>query len=168
MANIRPSQPSGYAYLTRAAIDATPIPQRCREASAVVLERIARGGGETRWYLITTPADLSEVIELLRPGSAVSFYFDGRIAESDPTSAKDEILAIAARDINAVVAAYGDEPELRVDFVSGAADLADFVAELCPDERFLFGPFPGRDNDGFAAVTLDLPDPDGVVRPHPH
>jgi hypothetical protein len=28
--------------------------------------------------------------------------------------------------------------------------------------------YPGRDNDGESAITLDLPDADGVVRRHPH
>jgi hypothetical protein len=32
----------------------------------------------------------------------------------------------------------------------------------------MFGAFPGRDDDGERALTLPLPDADGVVRPHPH
>jgi hypothetical protein len=36
------------------------------------------------------------------------------------------------------------------------------------NEQLYFGPFPARDNDGQSAITLVLPDKDGVVRQHPH
>ena len=168
MTNARPRRPAGYATLARRAIEATPVPRLVRERPGIVLERHARGGGATTWYWIRSPADLSKVVELLRPGSAVSFYFDDRIAEGDPATVRDEIVAIAARDIDAVVAAYNGHPELRVDFPGGPLDLAEFVAELQPGETFLYGAFPARDNDGKQAVSVVLPDIDGVVRGHPY
>jgi hypothetical protein len=168
MSSYRATQPPGYATLARKSIEATTVPRLVRERSAIVLERYARGGGATSWYRIKSAEDLNQVVKLLRPGSAVSFYFDDRIAEGDPATARDEIVAIAARDINAVVAAYNGQPELRVDFPGGPSDLAEFVDELQPGETFLYGAYPGRDNDGKRAVSLVLPDVDGVVRGHPY
>jgi hypothetical protein len=31
-----------------------------------------------------------------------------------------------------------------------------------------YGATPDRENDGTHAVTVTLPDADGIVRPHPH
>jgi hypothetical protein len=42
---------------------------------AVVLERIARGGGATRWYLARTQEDSRRILRLLPSGSRVAFYF---------------------------------------------------------------------------------------------
>jgi hypothetical protein len=168
MSNFRPPLPPGYSTLARTAIEATPVPRLVAVGRAIVLERYARGGGATRWYWIRSAADLSQVVELLRPGSAVSFYFDDRIAVGDPITAGDEIVAIAARDINAVVAAHSGQPELRVDFPAGPLDLAEFVDELQPGDTFLYGAYPAADNDGKRAVSVVLPDADGVVRRHPY
>jgi hypothetical protein len=46
--------------------------------------------------------------------------------------------------------------------------LLDFVSALAPSTLFFFGQFPARDNDGDSAITVILPDTDGVVRDHPH
>jgi hypothetical protein len=43
----------------------------------VVLERIARGAGATRWYLARGDQDVRRIFTLLGPGSRVTFYFGG-------------------------------------------------------------------------------------------
>ena len=47
-------------------------------------------------------------------------------------------------------------------------DLAEFMSTVAPTSQVLFGAFPNRDNDGTRALTVTLPDLDGVVRSHPH
>jgi hypothetical protein len=45
----------------------------------VVLERLARAAGATKWYVLFNPAQVEEIAGGLSPGSSVSFYFDGRL-----------------------------------------------------------------------------------------
>src|SRR5215470_16023948 len=47
--------------------------------SAIVLERIARGGDAVNWYYCRDESSLFDVEKMLSPGSVVSFYFDQRI-----------------------------------------------------------------------------------------
>ena len=159
----------GYPKLARAAIERTQVPGRLAEQPAVVLERIARGAGATRWYLVERAEHLDLLAKELTPGSDLRFYFDGRIAEGTiDDDATKAILVIAAEAGDAVVAASTGGLELRVDFVSNRDELAVFVADVPTDARLFFGRFPGRDNDGVAAISMILPDNDGIVRGHPY
>ena len=73
------SEGAAYAAIARAVIDSTAAPDLLvRQAPAVVLERIARGGGTTNRFLLRTPNDLEALSNRPRPGSCVSFYFDDR------------------------------------------------------------------------------------------
>jgi len=139
-------------------------------SGAVVLERIARGAGGTRWYLLRDPGDVGSLADNLSPGSRVSFYFDGRLAlqEYDNTVAS-EILEIVKVDGEAVIATPRTENiEMEVEFIACDNELRDFAAALPPGASVVYGRFPADDDDGVRAVTLDLPDRDGIVRPHPH
>jgi Enolase C-terminal domain-like len=69
----------GFADIARAAIRASVVEKLLGSRPAVVLERIARGGGATRWYWLTTVDDLQGLCDKLSPGSVISFYFDERI-----------------------------------------------------------------------------------------
>jgi hypothetical protein len=60
-------------------LSATSIGERLETRCAVVLERIARGGGATKWYECADESRLPALISRFSPGSVVSFYFDGRI-----------------------------------------------------------------------------------------
>jgi hypothetical protein len=154
------------------ALRATAAPQLVVDApaGAVVLERIARGAGATRWFRVGDERDLEQLAGRLSPGSAVSFYFDGRLASRVyDLSVGRRLLAIAAQDGDAVIGRLGDDQfEINVEFVSGPAELEEYASELPSGAEVIYGRFPGRDNDGLRAVTIDLPDRDGVVRPHPH
>ena len=134
-----------------------------------MLERIARGGGATNWYVIQTADDLQTLAERLRPGSLVSFYFDDRLVIGPiDREARAAILEIAERDTSAVVGALDERDiQLTVDFPSSGSELDEFVTEH-EGATFVFGRFPSSDDDGSSAVTLTLPDADGVARPHPH
>jgi hypothetical protein len=153
-----------------AAIDSTPVVRQLAERPAVVLERLPRGGGATRWYLIRDVDQLSDLAGMLTPGSAVSFYFDGRIERKY----LDEDLVGVILDLvqvhgDAVVGVLSpDGVVIDVELVSGVGDLSEFLGATVDGTELFVGAFPGRDDDGVNAITLDLPDCDGVVRRHPH
>ncbi|MFC7480928.1 hypothetical protein ACFQX7_14080 [Luedemannella flava] len=135
-----------------------------------MLERIARGGGATRWFICRAPADLDAVAARLSPGSCVSFYFDQRMRREVFTAEVELQLRRIVGDANEVVICQEglDDPELDVELVYGFDELAEYTALLGDRSVIYFGPFPGRDDDGEAAITVVLPDSDGVVRAHPH
>ncbi|MGE3167175.1 MAG: hypothetical protein AB7O52_19895 [Planctomycetota bacterium] len=144
--------------------------RRLAETSAVVLERIARGGGATSWYYCSDETALSQVEARLSPGSVVSFYFDDRIKRGQYTHDLNEaVLRVLERDPDCVVGGLGsDQVEIDVCYVTGQEDLDEFVASL-PDDAILFhGAVPARDSDGVQAITVVIPDADGVIRDHPH
>lgn len=161
---------AAFAQIVRTAVFATPVPGLLADHPAVVLERTSPGAGATRWYYAVTRGDLEQVCEQLFPGSAVSFYFDGRI-ELRPWDDETEILVldlITATGDAVVGRRDPDGIEIAVDCVAGANELDDFADRLVPPTAIFVGAFPARDNDGADAVTIMLPDRDGVTRPHPH
>ena len=161
-----------YPVIALRAIEATSVPKLFarHRRGAVVLERIARGGGATRWYSLRDQEQLQSLAERVSPGSSVSFYFDDRVRVGQYSRELGrEILRIAKRDRDAVVGTpTADAIELDVEFIAGPRELDEYAASLTPGARVFYGPFPARDNDGDVAVTLDLPDADGIVRQHPH
>jgi hypothetical protein len=155
----------------RRALAATPVARLLEMRPAVVLDRIAFGAGATDWYHCPDQASLREIAQLLGPGSVVSFYFDGRIralnSVDDARSRAAEVLAAAGEEI--VVGALADDGlAIELDFPSGPTEVDEFLAEHASARHFFVGEFPGRDDDGVDAVTLTIPDLDGVVRAHPH
>lgn len=146
------------------------IIERLDANGAVVLERLARAAGQTNWYWCEDQNGLDQIVSALSPGSVVSFYFDGRIAKCAYTpQVKREIEDIARRDGDAVIGALcADGLRIECDFVSSGDEVEEFVAGGRERPFIYFGAFPSADNDGIAAVTVTLPDLDGVVRRHPH
>jgi hypothetical protein len=91
-----------------------------------------------------------------------------RDAERNNEIARAAILGIAEEDREAVVGVVSEQDiEVAVDFVGIAEELDAWLGEHA-GETIRCGRYPARDNDGEQAVTLDLPDRDGVVRSHPH
>lgn len=134
---------------------------------AVVLERLANGGGATNWYFVKY-SDTAQLLDLLAPGSSVSFYFDDRLQwlESGP-EIKSEVAGIVDRTGDAVVARLSSDIRLDAVVIAGPEDFdSEIGSNWAP--RVLIGPFPSTETDGLHAITLVLPDSDGVVRPHPH
>lgn len=172
---LRVSGPEGsidaFRVSLREAIGATAVPQLLATGSrqAVVLERIARGAGATRRFLLGDIEDLVLLEQRLSPGSLVSFYFDGRLAgDVYGPAVAEAVLGIARKDGDAVIGRVEDaELELDVEFVAGHAELEQYASALGQAD-VIYGRFPAADNDGERAVTITLPDRDGVIRPHPH
>lgn len=163
------STPS-YSPIALRAVEATAVPHLLQKSAAIALERLARGGGATRWYFVERPEQLTALANRLSPGSSISFYFDHRIAHGPFSSqVTAEILRVAADDGDAVVGQLGPNGlEIEMDFVAGRSDLDSASKLFGPGEHVFYGRFPARDNDSVNAVTIDLPDRDGVTRNHPH
>lgn len=156
--------------ITGQLLDAYGVVQRLHDASAVVLERIARGGGDTRWYCCDNVAALASVRDRFSPGSVVSFYFDDRmkrcLARDLPL---DEIDAIIAREGECIVGRVGhDGIEIEAQVIYTSAEIPVEFPDMRDGERLVYGPFPARNCDGWNAITFILPDDDGVFRAHPH
>lgn len=151
-------------------VNASGVRDRLLRSHAVVLERIARGAGATRWYWLEGVADVDRLVGWLAPGSVVSFYFDGRIGRaSSAAELRARCLEIVAASGGAVVGRLGvDGLEIRVEDVAGDASLSEFMADVDSDDVLFVGAFPAADDDGTDAITLVVPDADGIVRGHPH
>jgi hypothetical protein len=152
-----------------AAVHAADVARRLSDRPAVVLERIARGGGATRWFFLKSNDAVDQLCGRLSPGSVVSFYFDSRIRRGTfDDEVAGEILDLAAEHGDAVVGWLSDdELEIMVDIIAGPNELSEVGPGLAGGQVF-YGAFPGRDNDGLGAITVTLPDADGIVREHPH
>ncbi len=155
----------------------SPVPRLLKARPAVVLERIARGAGATNWYRCPDHGHLAALTAELRPGSVVSFYFDDRITHCRYTPEVREQMLQLMRSLRDVPGESGeivvghlaaDGFHITADFPSGPEDLDEFTQTLGTDLWIYFGRYPGRDNDGTNAVTLTLPDLDGITRAHPH
>jgi hypothetical protein len=140
------------------------------KSDAIVLERIARGAGQTKWYYLRRASGLQTIEILLSPRSIVSFYFARQflvVTYSD--NLRKEIDGIIFRTRDCVVAFLdGEGSTLVTDTVASIHDLEEFVSNIPPDTMLYYGEFPGRDNDGVRAITITIPDRDGVTRAHPH
>jgi hypothetical protein len=154
-----------FADLARTLIAASAVAGLLMRRPAMVLERIARGGGASRWYRLSTADDLARLCEKLSPGSVVSFYFDERIKYlplNDEATVR--ILEIASAEGDAVVGRSGpDSLEIIVDYVSGPNELGEFVETVRHGEMVFVGASPGRDDDGQERRDLHTP---GLGRPH--
>ncbi|MFL5954666.1 MAG: hypothetical protein ACJ76I_11220 [Gaiellaceae bacterium] len=164
------SSESDFAPLAAAAFNAKLAPRLLAETQrAVVLERIARGAGATRWYLLGAPDDLDAFTLVVRPGSRVSFYFDNRfLIGAFDDQARQSVAEIIERDGEAVIGAVrAAEIEAEVDFPNSATE-ADEFARCHRRATIVVGAFPAADDDQMNAVTVALPDADSIVHPHPH
>jgi hypothetical protein len=82
--------------------------------------------------------------------------------------ARKAAVGIIERDGEAVLGALRPSGiAADTDFPSSADEADDFARDH-PNSTIIVGAFPAPDDDGVNAVTFDLPDADGVVRPHPH
>lgn len=152
------------------AIEASSVRRNLNLRTCVVVERVARGGGSTHWYFISSVEQLSSLAGRLLPGSVVSFYFDGRIQQQLlDDSLVDAVLNLVVEHGEAVVGALAsDGLTIDVEYIAGLGDFTEFLGPSAGGRELFIGAFPGRDDDGYDAVTLTLPDADGVVRCHPH
>jgi hypothetical protein len=154
---------------TREWLTSIGVDERMAGQRIVVWERLARAAGYTRWYVVTNLSDMDELAAELRAGSIVWFNVGGRYTFGPlDESVHAQLMAVAARDGAAVVA---DGPvngiEWRAADIAGDDDFTNFAADHPPGSLVFYGPYPGPDamED---AVSAQVPDADGVVRPQPH
>jgi hypothetical protein len=155
---------------TKAAVAATPIYNLLSTTHAVVLERIAMTAGNTRWYYCSNQARIESVVDQLSPGSVVSFYFDQRIECTFYSPVvKSRVERIMLETGEAIIGLLRqDDLHIDVEVITGHDELISFESRIVSNSRVFFGVFPARDNDGIRAVTITLPDIDGIIRAHPH
>lgn len=139
-------------------------------ADVVILERLARGGGTARWFLVRSPADVTAVYDQLAAGSRVSFYFDAGPEvgwDDDGTRQRmcDEITATGE-----IVLGYPSDGDVVVemDILSGPGELTEYLMHRGEGARVVWGVWPHPVDDGRNGVTVDLVDADGLLRQHPH
>ena len=122
------------------------------------------------WYHCCGKQQLETVEALLSPGSVVSFYFDDRIHKASYTPELRSIIEKIITETGDAVLGLLNKDGLHIDeeIVAGSNGITEFAAALDSETHIFYGAFPARDNDGIKAVTLTLPDLDGIVRPHPH
>jgi hypothetical protein len=58
--------------------------------------------------------------------------------------------------------------QLDMELMVGPIELEEVTKAVPRDSEIFFGVFPAPDNDGINAITVTIPDLDGVVRNHPH
>jgi hypothetical protein len=136
----------------------------------VVLERLARAGGAANWYLIRSKEDFDRVLQVLRGGSCVSFYFADQLhVETDTDSARQRMFDVVT-STGEVIVGYPAEsvPELDMEIISGPGELGSYLMSHREGLLVIWGAWPERDNDGCNAITIDLVDEDGILRSHPH
>jgi hypothetical protein len=61
-----------------------------------------------------------------------------------------------------------DAVRINAELIVSTTELAELAENLSPAIELFYGAFPARDNDGIRAITVTLPDLDGVIRAHPH
>jgi hypothetical protein len=161
----------------RSAIRHAGVATRLAVRNAVALERLAFGGA--LWYWCEDLESLNILEGRIRSGSVVSFYFDARIGDmhlgSDAASRNELISKLAvylqAKDSEFREALVGilesDGLSIYVQYMTRSSEIEELVASL-PDGHTFYGTFPDRSNDGIDAITLTVPDEDGVVRNYPH
>jgi hypothetical protein len=159
-----------FSSIVHDALSVTTICTRLESGTAVMLERVPRSGGATNWCYCASKSAVADVESRLLPGSVVTFYFDGRI-RADGYSAKiKSALERIVVDTGELLIGQLKHDGLTIDVevISGPIELNEYLAAIGADSQLFYGVFPARDNDGIAAVTVTLPDHDGIVRPHPH
>jgi hypothetical protein len=135
----------------------------------IVLERVARGGGATRWFYCRTMGDVEEVLPWLRQGSRVTFLLDDRIIRRVPLcdDVEADIWELATTKGEVFVGTQRPS-SLEIDMaLLDSSELEEHLASVRSGDIVFYGAFPTTDDDGVSVVSFIPPDDDGVVRPRP-
>ncbi|CAN5266329.1 hypothetical protein BH11MYX1_BH11MYX1_43980 [soil metagenome] len=148
------------------ALDDAGVAKRVATEDCTVLERPAAEGEPLAWFYCRDQSDLNEIANQLRAGSAVSFFFDDRIEALVDSDTTRSIITTTCADHEIALGALGlDGLRIEMSFARNAEEVALALPPLDDGAQLVFfGAFPGRDNDGTWAITLTLPEVDGVVR----
>lgn len=119
---------------------------------------------------MTSRPMLERVFDLFRGGSSVSFYFSRYLhVEADNEAARGEMFD-EVTEHGELVLGYPspDDPEIDMAIVSGPSELTECLMLRPEGDLAVWGQWPPRVSDGQDAITVDLVDADGILRPHPH
>ena len=133
----------------------------------VILERVARGGGRTRWFFCRTPSEVEIVLPQLQPGSRVGFFFDDRIRRVLFSASVRQAVSEIATTTGEVVFGHGRAAGQELDVhLLDPSEIAEHLAVVPDGEIVYYGVFPAIEDHGLA-IAFTPPDADGVVRPQP-
>lgn len=138
-----------------------------RGPPVLALERVARGAGSTRWWVLREATDFDAVYVAVRPGSRVHVgpFGAGVHLVSFNESAAAQVREFSrSHDDWFLGTAMEDDREFQPVWLS-REELEAALDEVPPGRLLLYGTFP--DTDDAAVVTFTRPDADGVVRPQP-
>jgi hypothetical protein len=113
---------------------------------------------------------LEDVFELLSGGSSVSFYFSGRLHIAVDDDAARQAMFDGITGSGELVLGYPAQGNSQLDMaiVSGPSELTEHLMLHPEGSLVVWGDWPAREDDGQDAITVDLVDADGMLRPHPH
>jgi len=96
-------------------------------STAVVLERLAHGGGSTNWYLARTEADLMAIADVLAGGSRITLFIDEQLFVGHDSEAQRLRMFDAAAGSREVLVGYpvSGEVGLQVELPTGSSELAE-------------------------------------------
>ena len=136
----------------------------------IVLEQIAWGAGETRWYFARTLADLKETFSLLQWGSLVSFFFDSFFSISQPSENALGYIDESILGKTELVVGFWPAAGVKCDVVLLApTESVEEFFDLQSNGGLLFwGDWPDAGPDSERVITRVLVDDDGVLRGHPY
>jgi hypothetical protein len=124
----------------------------------IVLERVARGGGATRWFFCRSLAEANAVLPDLRPGSRVGFFFDDRIRrEPFSDQVESEMFDLTATTGEVLFGReLGEGPELQMDCLA-ASEISEALAAVRSGETVYYGVFPVVEDDGVTCIAFVPP-----------
>ena len=138
---------------------------------ALVLEKVARGAGQTSWFLLTHTSHVDKAMAASRGGSALLLYIDPQFAiegsaSPDLLSAVQGLLTAIRVPDQALVALAPrpDSPVCEYDFPTSLGDVREWFDDR-PGTRVLLRKYPALDEEDAEAI---VPDADGVARAYPH
>jgi hypothetical protein len=156
--------------ITHQLLDAYGVTRLLRDKAAIILERIARGGGAVSWYVCECEAALDAISARFKPGSVISFYFDDRIktcrAKDLPLDEIGTIIELVGECVVGKIADNGIDID-AYDFCL-SSEIRTGFGDPHPESRMIYGAFPERAYTPNSAITFILPDEDGIFRAHPH
>lgn len=161
-----------FASIVEAALGQTLAMELLKNASAVIVERQPGWGRHWNWYYGADDKCIELLIQDLKPGSKISFYFDGRFEKSsNAPETKEKLIRLIdempkPQQSLFVGRLLEDGYCIQMTELRGLQDLEDWESDntFSSSQTLFYGDYPVDDNDGVNAVTLVLPDSDGTLR----
>ena len=133
-----------------------------------MVERLARGGGATRWFACRSLKEIEQILPEFRSGSRVGFFFDDRIRRLRYSETLEQTIWAELADGGEVFLGREMPSSLELDVEHlDLTDCEESLAHIPKGEAVYLGAFPSFDDDGVSCVVFTPPDSDGIVRPQP-